>query len=264
MIKTAIRRRFRKSSLYFLFLACLLTGASVRAQQSATNDHAVIQRRRVVLVRSPALVKNFPNKRRATVTYPVVSGLPAPVLHRVQALLNFKNIFDYSLKEYREDTWLEEFDYVVNYNANSLLDITFNQSGSGAYPDDQSKHFLINLKDGSQVKAPEAFIEDRLPILTAKIDNKLKAELKNILKELAESKSDPEDIRIAQEAQEPLEFTSENVNDFSVNAKGVTFLYDAGYPHAIRAFQPEGHYFFSYAELRPFIRKDGPLGVFVR
>ena len=103
-----------------------------------------------------------------------------------------------------------------------------------------------------------------MPILTAKIDNKLKAELKNILKELAESKSDPEDIRIAQEAQEPLEFTSENVNDFSVNAKGVTFLYDAGYPHAIRAFQPEGHYFFSYAELRPFIRKDGPLGVFVR
>ena len=44
---------------------------------------------------------------------------------RVRALLDFKNIFGYSLKEYREDAWLTEFDYVVNHNGNSLLDITF-------------------------------------------------------------------------------------------------------------------------------------------
>jgi hypothetical protein len=251
-----------KSLLALLFLSCILIGTAALAQD--VNDHAIIQRRRLVLVRSPATVKSFPYKKTATVTYPVISGLTVPVQQRVRALLEFKNIFDYSLKEYREDTWLDEFKYVVNYNANSLLYIKLNKSGSGAYPDDQSKHFLINLKNGTVIKASDAFVAEQLPALTAKIDRMLKTGLKGILKELADSKSDPEDIRIAREAQEPLEFATENLNDFSVNAKGVTFLYDAGYPHAIRAFQPVGQYFFTYAELKSFIKKDGPLGVFVR
>ena len=112
----------------------------------------------MVLLRTGRMAKQFPHKKRAVVTYPVVSGLrDAEVLRRVRAPLDFKNIFDYSLKEYREDAWLSEFSYVVNHNGNSLLDITFMQSGSGAYPDDHEKHFLINLKDGSVVKASEAF-----------------------------------------------------------------------------------------------------------
>jgi len=43
---------------------------------------------------------------------------------------------------------------------------------------------------------------------------------------------------------------------------GVTFLYDAGFPHVIQALQPDGRYFFSYAVLRPHIKSSGPLGVF--
>jgi hypothetical protein len=167
------------------------------------------------------------------------------------------------LKEYREDTWLDEFSYEVNHNANYLLDITFNQSGSAAYPDDQSKHFLINLKNGSVVKATDAFEVKAFPTLTAMANRKLQAELKQILQELKDSNSDPEDTRIAGEAQEPLEFKSENLEEFSISSKGVTFLYDAGYPHAIQAFQPNGKYFFTYAELKPYLRRDGPLGQFI-
>src|ERR1044072_5633957 len=130
------------------FVAFAITLVSVQAAQLPaasipTADHAIIQRRRIVLTRSPAIAKQFPSKKRAVISYPVVSGLDPIVQRRVRSLFDFKNIFYYSLQEYREDSWLEEFDYVVNYNANSLLDITFNQSGSGAYPDDQSKHLLI-------------------------------------------------------------------------------------------------------------------------
>jgi len=156
------------------------------------------------------------------------------------------------------------FSYKVNHNGNYLLDITFSQSGSAAYPDDQDKHFLINLKNGNVVKASDAFIREKFAPLTAMVDRKLKLELKEILESLKDSKSDPEDIRIAREAQEPLEFKVENLDDFSVSTKGVTFLYDAGYPHVIRAFQPSGTYFFSYAELKPYIKRDGPLGQFIQ
>jgi len=247
-----------------LGLAVLNVSGGQAGPAPAAGDHAVIQRRRLVLVRPPEIVKRFPHKKQAVVNYPVVSGLNPAVLRRVRTLFDFKNIFDYSLREYREDAWLSEFDYVVNHNANHLLDITFSQSGSGAYPDQHSKHFLIDLRSGKLLKAADVFVAEKMPELIAKVDLKLRAELKGILEELRTSNSDAEDLKMASEAQEPLSYTSEDLDSFSVNKKGITFLYDAGYPHAIQAFAPNGRYFFTYAELKPFIKPDGPLGQFIQ
>ncbi|MEP6820117.1 MAG: hypothetical protein ABJA18_11330 [bacterium] len=220
--------------------------------------------RTVVIIRHDARLRDS-GKKRATVTYPIISGLKDQrVLRRVQSILQIKNAFDSSLAEYRRGWWLDEFSYKVNHNKNNLLDITFSQSGSGAYPDDQSRHFLINLRNGRVIKASDTFVSDKLASLSAVVNQRLQTELKEILKSLGDSKSDPEGVRIASEAQEALEFKIENLDDFSVGAKGITFLYDAGYPHVIQAFEPEGRYFFSYSELKPFIKRDGPLGQFVQ
>jgi hypothetical protein len=229
------------------------------------NDRVVVRPRTIVIVRKGKIVKDFPEKKRATIKLPVISGLSdARVLRKVQSILEIKNVFDTSVAEYREDNWLEELDYKVNYNQNHILDITFSQSGVGAYPDSQTKHFAINLKNGQVIKATDAFIPNKLDTLAALVKTKFDAELAQILRELTESKSDPEDIRIAKEAQEALEFKLSDIDDFSIGDKGVTFLYDAGYPHAIQAFEPNGKYFFSYSELKPLIRRDGPLGQFIR
>ena len=255
------------SIAFFLFLfnspVSLSQARQVRAQ--AGTDRAVVRPRTVVIIRRGALIKDFPEKKRATVTYPVISGLnDAQVLRRVQAILQVKNVFDSSIAEYREDNWLEEFRYEVNYNKNNILDITFTQDGAGAYPDTQTRHFAINLKNGRIIKAFDVFNSSSLPVLRTMLDGKLQSELREILKSLKDSKSDPEDVRIASEAQEPQGYTIENLDDFEVAAKGVTFLYDAGYPHVIQAFEPNGRYFFSYSELKPFIRRDGPLWQFVQ
>jgi len=252
------------------FLLLLFTAPQSLSQvrqvtvQSST-DRAVVRPRTVVIIRRGALIKDFPNKKRAIVTYPVISGLKnAQVLGRVQAILPVKNVFDSSIAEYRDDNWLEEFSYKVNYNKNNILDITFTQDGSGAYPDTQTRHFAINLKNGNVIKASDVFIATSLPTLRTMLDGKLQIELKEILESLKDSKSDPEDIRIASEAQEPQGYTIENLDDFEVGAKGITFLYDAGYPHVIQAFEPNGRYYFSYSELKPFIKRDGPLGQFTQ
>jgi hypothetical protein len=212
---------------------------------TSAGDHAVIQRRKIVLARSPRLVKQFPFKRRANVVYPVVNGLSAPVLRRVRSVLDFKNIFDYSLKEYREDTWLEEFSYVVNHNGNFLQDITFSQSGSAAYPDEQSRHFLINLRDGRVIKASDVFITRELAQLSALVNLSCRKSLKRFCSLLENQTVIPKTSPSPPRHRKPLEFKVENLDDFSVSAKGVTFLYDAGYPHAIRAFEPIGRYFFN-------------------
>lgn len=233
---------------------------------TVAEDRAVIQRRRVVLVRTGRVAREFPHKKRAVVVYPIVSGLRDPaVLRRVRSHLDFKNIFDYSLKEYREDAWLEEFGYVVNHNGNSLLDITFKQTGSGAYPDDHEKHFLINLKDGHLVKASDAFAADKLASLAAAVDRKLQDELRQLTSQNAMDKhAGPEERESIKQAYENLKFEIANLDEFSVSRKGITFLYDAGFPHVIQALEPAGRYIFTFAELKPFIQPDGPLGQFVR
>ena len=251
--------------LLLLFTAPLSSSQVRQVAAQTGTDRAVVRPRTVVIIRRGALIKDFPNKKRATVTYPIISGLRnAQVLRRVQAILQVKNVFDSSIAEYRDDNWLEEFSYKVNYNKNNILDITFTQDGSGAYPDTQTRHFAINLKNGNVIKASDAFITSSLPTLRAMLEGKLQSELKEILASLKDSKSDPEDVRIATEAQEPQGYTIENLDDFEVGAKGITFLYDAGYPHVIQAFEPNGRYFFSYSELKPFVRRDGPLGQFIQ
>ena len=246
------------SSVILLFLSVLSfhnpVGQAQTVRARSADDRVLIQRRRIVLVRSRELAKEFPHKKTAVVTYPIVRGLRSPaVLRRVRTALEFKNIFDYSLDEYRDDTWLSEFSYTVNYNQNYMLDITFEQSGSAAYPDDQSKHFLLNLKDGSVMKATDVFEAGKLRSLAAMVDRKLQAEIRQIAKDNGEG---------ADSAHEGLKFEVQHLDDFSVGPKGVTFLYDAGFPHVIQALEPTGRYFFSYRTLRDYIKSDGLLGRF--
>lgn len=245
-----------------LLLLILAPGSYSQGKQAgpSTDDHVIVKPRRLVIMRRGDLVKNFPEKRRATITYPVVSGLNQRVLRRVQAILQVKNVFDSSIAEYRDDTWLEEFSYEVNYNKNSILDITFSQTGSGAYPDDQSRHFAINLKNGRVFKASDVFVVDQFGALAGLVDVQLQDELKEIARENA--KDLPEYQEIVQ-SQGELKFAPKNLDDFSVNAKGITFLFDAGYPHVIRAFEPGGQYFISFEELKPYIKRDGALGQFI-
>ena len=238
----------------------IYAGQANAAKPSITDEHAIIQRRRVVLVRSAELAKDASYKKRAVVVYPVVSGLRAPVLRRVRKVFDFKNIFDYSLKEYREDTWLDEFSYKVNYNGNYLLDVTFSQSGSAAYPDDQTKHFLINLRDGSVVKPSDVFEAHKITQVVAVVDRQLQREIKD----RKEEEKDPADKEAVDDTYKDLKFQLKDLDDFSVGPKGITFLYDAGFPHVIRALEPAGRYFFSYSALKSFIKRDGPLGQFVQ
>ncbi|MGH9907818.1 MAG: hypothetical protein ACRD8U_19795 [Pyrinomonadaceae bacterium] len=133
------------------------------------------------------------------------------------------------------------------------------------HPDEHTKHLLINLKTGRVIKASDVFVNDRLPELAALVDEKLQAEIKQKAEQTRRA-SDVDDAESKSiiEGLEQLKFDLESLNDFSVNDKGITFLFDVGLPHAIRAFEPEGKYFFSYSELKPYLNTSGLLARFVR
>jgi hypothetical protein len=243
-------------------LALMLCGSNILAATTrpVREDGVVLAKKTFVIVRRGKVTRDFPEKKRATVSYPVVTGgLSSPaVLSKVRSLLSVKNIFDTSIEEYRQDTWLSEFDYKVNYNKNYILDITFTQSGSGAYPSTDNKHLAINLKTGRLIKAADVFKSDSLENLAAMVDKKLQAEIKETLDEVARDKDyDAEAKKSIREMFESLKIGPQDLDNFSINDKGITFLYDAGFPHVAQALQPVGEYFFSYAGLSPYLKRKG-------
>ena len=258
-------RSERRTKLPRLILSLLLlaslgpAGSHAVAAAPEGVPSVVIQKRRMVLVRRGRIARQFPERRRATITYPVVLGpRNSEVLRKVRALFDFKNIFGISLAEYRADAWLSEFEYEVNYNRDYILDITFMQNGMGAYPDGGYKHFAINLRNGELIRAADAFDPAAHEKLAAMVDEKLQAENRDTVRDVGS-----EDRATAEELLKDLKFKTSNLDEFSVSDKGVTFLFDAQFPHVVQAFEPAGRYFFSYEELKPYIRRDGPLAVFV-
>ncbi|MGZ8842909.1 MAG: hypothetical protein ACXW18_04555 [Pyrinomonadaceae bacterium] len=254
---------FRRTALQ-LSLPIALLALAPPPGNVAAQDRVIVQPRRVVVIRRGKEVRDFPERQKVIVRYPIVRGLSnSAVLRRIQNTLTMKNVFDHTLEEFRRETGLLSFDYEVNYNKNYLLDITFTEEAVGAYLEMGRKHFLINLKSGTIVRAADAFNPDSLNALVGLVDKKLKAEVAEQIKvNEDDTSSDAESKSWVRGELKKLQFGAQNLDEFSVSDKGVTFLCEATFPHAIQALEPDGKYFFSYAELRPHIKRNGPLGVF--
>jgi hypothetical protein len=257
MIKHASHLVTRAMLLLVAF--AVLLPAQIHSQSKAT-----IIRKRIVIVRSGKFAKDFPDRTRATISYPLVTRVSNPaILSKVRSLLSVGNIFETSIKEYRENNWLDEFDYVVNYNDNNILDVTFTQNGMAAYPDSQSRTISIDLRTGSVIKARDVFVVAKLTELARLVDAKLQKDIAEVILAAKADRQLTEASSIV-EALEEVKFEVKDLDDFSINKDGVTFLYEVGFPHVHRAFEPGGHYLFSYSELKTFINPNGPLGQFVK
>lgn len=207
--------------------------------------------------------ENVPDfKKTFTITYPVVVGLDDyQVEENLVKTLNYWNNFEGSVEENLGNYhWLEELSYLVNYNKNSVLDITLIMEGSGAYPSTYSKNLVIDLKTGQRVYIKDVFTNvDRLLL---KID---KAKQLEEQKEIAERREySADDAETLKEMLDENKHSINKLEEFSVNDEGVTFHFDYGFPHVIKALAPAGRYFFKWSELKPFIKLEGLLGQFVR
>jgi len=257
---------FRKKSdmkLKYLLFILFLTVFSVQLfAQSVT-----IKPKKVVYTRKGKVTMK--EKRRFTITYPVVSGaISIAAKKKLENTLSYWRVFETTLQEnLTESDWLSEMSYTVNYNKNGVLDISLTQEGVGAYPDGQTVVLIIDLKTGKQVKFADVFDTGSKSKLAEKVDRKLSDEKKEIVESIKNDKtsySNDDERQSSIEMVEQLKFTSEDFDEFSVSDKGVTIIYDAGFPHAVQALQPDGHYLFTWTEIKPFIKADSLLARFVR
>ncbi len=200
-------------------------------------------------------------KKSFVIVRPKVKGVSLPMAKKIEMTISYERNFDLNIKdEISEIQWLEEADYKVDFNKNGILGIILSVSGSGAYPSIYEKSVIVDLKTGERVLAKDVFA--KLLELAAKGKSAQKAEMEKKIVEI--KKEMPEDAGGISSFFENADFTAKSLDEFAVSETGVIFWYDYGFPHAALALQPEGRYFFSWAELKPFIKPDGLLAQFNR
>lgn len=197
-------------------------------------------------------------KRTFSIRRPIVKASTPALSKKITIAVSPDSVLDINLREeMREYQWLEEADYKVLYNRNGVLSMELWMTGTAAYPDSVTKRVVVDIKNGMRVSIPNTFT--RMPQLAALIR---KAQIDEVKKASEEMKSDP-DAEPEQLFSET-NFTTEDLKEFSVNDKGVTFYYDYGFPHVLEGLQPDGEFMFDWQTLKPFVRRDGLLARFIR
>jgi hypothetical protein len=192
----------------------------------------------------------------AEIRYPRISGtLEAETLEQIRKAAGIEAAFGMSLQELREYGWLMELGYTVNFNRAHILDLTWVMHGLGAYPSASVAQVTLDLRTGRRIAVRDLFAPESLAALAAEVDARMQAAIRAARDRLAADGS--EDLESYFEAAR---FSVEDLQSFSIDEQGVTFFYDFGFPHVIRYYEPESGYLFTYEQLRPYVRADGPLG----
>jgi hypothetical protein len=199
-------------------------------------------------------------KRTFSIRRPIAKASTPGLSKRITAAISPDSILEINLREeMRESQWLEEADYKTLYDANGVLSMELWMTGSGAYPDDVTKRVVVDLKTGNRVPIAQAF--SKLPQLAAMIR---KVQITEVKKAIEEMKNNPDAPDGPGDLFGETNFTTADLNEFSVNDTGVTFYYDYGFPHVLQALEPAGEFTFNWQTLKPFIRRGGLLAHFIR
>ena len=241
--------------LLLIFIALAIPGALHQSRpQILSHDHAIVTPRRIE--------KNYGRgEDRYTVVMirPIVTGLPEAVLKRIRKELELKNVLADHYHFYKH-RYMGGFDYRVTYNQNHILAITFSWN---AYFADHERPMIFDLRDGSLITVQDLFREDKIPELATLVDQKLQAELQQMIRDYSASGSG--NIEFVWKAENAaLRITPDDLAEIAINDKGIAFFYKARFHHSRAWAEPPGRYFFTYNELKPFLKPDTVVSQFVK
>ena len=200
-------------------------------------------------------------KKTFTVNYPNVKASNAALSKKIESSISYEKNLPLDLKEEMGAyQWLEEADFNVGYNKKGVLSVGLSVTGTAAHQTWLYKTVVVDLKNGNKVRPIDVFTN--LKGLIAKLKTIQNAEIKEGIKLI---KEDPDyQGENTDKLFKYTDFIALNLEGFSVDERGVTFYYDYGFPYIIRAIQPGGNYVLSWKEIKPFIKRRGLLGKFIR
>jgi hypothetical protein len=248
-----------KKTEIFAFSLILLFAATALSQIQSVK----IAPRSVVHRRSNTSVDY---KKRYTIVYPEISGVPRRLKQKIERNLKYEKTFNFYFTNGLDEQYhlLDKGYYRVVYNKNGILNLRFSIDVSTAYKSHYDKTIAVDLKTGELIKPEDVFIGAKQEQLAARINKSLQSEIagavRRVKKELGEG---DKGAQILTQFKEKI-FTPNHLNDFEVSDKGITFVYTYDYAYFAGNYKPPGRFFLSHAQLKPFVRRDGLLGKFIK
>jgi hypothetical protein len=241
-----------KIKIFFVLVAAAVCTCAAAAQNVVITPKKTTYRR-------PKAEMDF--KRTFTIRRPIVKAATPALSTKITRAISPESVLQINMKEeLGEYQWLEEADYKVLYNANGIICVSLWMTGTAAYPDTVTHRVVVDMRTGNRVRVAEVF--QNLPGLAGMIRKAQKIE---IAKAIEEIKKQPDAGEVdPSELFSESNYTAADLKEFSVNADGVTFYYDYGFPHVIEALQPAGEFKFTWSRLKPFVKPGGLLARFVR
>lgn len=204
-------------------------------------------------------------KKKYTVVYPKISGVSRNLKRKIERNLKYEKTFNYFFTNGLDEEYqlLDKAYYRVIYNKNDILNLRFSIDVSAAYESHYDKTVAVNLKTGEIIKPEDVFIRTKLEQLAKRLDKSLQAEIAKTVREVKKDlgKDDGGQVLTQFEGKMFLPF---HLEEFEVSDRGLTFVYKYEFAHIVRNYEPAGRFFLSYAQLKPFIRRDGLLAKFIK
>jgi hypothetical protein len=245
--------RFRK--LFFLIFAIAICTIQL---ESAFAQSIKIETKEVVYTR-PNPINDY--KKTFSVTFPKVSGVDKTTAKKIENAISFENAWEITIEEERnESEWLEEAGFTVLYNKNGILSVELMINGSAAYPSLSNKYVVVDIKTGNKLNPGDVFVNQNQ--LLTEITKKQNAEIQDSI-ELIKTNPDFDEPN-PEYLFEDKHFISKDLEEFIVDDKGITFVFNYSFPRYALALEPIGRYFFSWKEISPFINKKGVFARFIK
>ena len=235
----------------------LIAGALLALAVPAFSQKVTVTGRKQVYTRAKPIT-GF--KKTFTVRRPVVKAATPELSRKITAAIDPVKVLDIRIQEeLTESQWLHEADFEEVFNNRGMLTVMLWMEGSAAYSDGVTKYAVVDVERGVRVTPSDVFTD--IDGLIAAIKKKQDAEVEKAIKEIKANPDfgdgDPKQLF------EYTDLKTEDLNNFAADMAGVAFFYDYGFPNVLKALEPEGELRFSWAEIKPFIRKDGLLARFV-
>lgn len=228
--------------ILFSFFATINLGQSV-----------IIVPKKIVYIRPNIDAENDTfGMKKFSVIYPKIFGKKAK---KIEAILSYEKAFDFKLEEeFSVNRGIQRLNYRTLFNSKNILSVKLTLDAITFSDLHYYKFITINTKTAKIIEPNEVF--RNLRGLAAKCR---KSQL-NAIKEVKKEYSTDDYGTIF----DNVNFTIEELKGFTVGKKGITFHYPYRFGRTSIMFEPESDYFFSWKELKPFIKRGGLLAQFVR
>lgn len=231
-------------------------GARPQTDGPPTERELVVHWRGVEIDSREEVVAGGADETRSILQYPVVTGAPTPeVRERLQAALSPDSAVDLALepfrREFRQGTAPQVgLSYRITYKRKHLVNVSYRLEAVGG---DSAARYgfrnrVVDLRTGSRVTADQAFHRSELPALARLVDARIQRDTVRSARRRAAGNGAPR------------RFGVEDLDRFSIDDRGMTFALESTFPELFPFTSSSAA--LTWAELRPYIRPDGPLAPF--